>query len=406
MDKIVRIVLYLKNIIKPSINLIMKCFTNIVPFILICFGLHGQEIDTFIIHHPVSKYDTVIYTRVIQFNHNDSLYHVMDYFENGQVQMEGTYSSFNKHVKENYWCNYRENTKQGLYKTWHENGNPQCIYNYLDGKKNGLCVEFYSNGQIRDSGYWITDFSGGNTRGMRHGNFKGWSKDGKLLHDFDYNLGLKINPIDTNYQYLLYTPTEYQYDTLKKFPLIIYLHGGSHRGSDLNELYGYGIPDQLYRGRDFPFIIAAPQCPELLRWSTDNWFENFFAELISNYRIDTNRVYLTGVSLGGSGTWFLAIRYPKRFAAIAPMSGFTSHIAYIYKNAETLKDIPIWAFHGLIDKTVPVEETDRMIDILKGKNKNMQYTRLPKIGHWIHWLVYPGQDLYGWFLKFEKEISD
>jgi pimeloyl-ACP methyl ester carboxylesterase len=381
----------------------MKQSAVLLTLILISIGLSAQSIDTLILHQPISKYDTIAYKRIIRFDKDDSLYYVEDYFESVQIQMKGTYSSLDKNVKEDYWCNYRTNTKQGRYQTWYENGNAQSRYNYLDGKKNGLCEEFYSNGQISDRGYWIPGDIKGNTRGMRHGNFKGWSKNGELLYDFDYDHGLKINPIDTNYHYLLYKPADYELDTLKAYPLIIYLHGGSHRGTDLNKLYGYGIPDQIYRGREFPFIIAAPQCPVLLRWSTDNWFENFFNEIKSKYRIDTNRVYLTGVSLGGAGTWYLAIKYPEKFAAIAPMSGFTSHIDYIYKNSDNLRAIPIWAFHGVIDETVPVEETDRMIEKLKGKNKSLKYTRLPEIGHWIQWLVYPEQELYDWFLKYKKQ---
>jgi len=351
----------------------MKHLTSILTFVLICLGLNAQQIDTFVLHHPISKYDTIVYKRLIRFDKEEKLYHVEDYFENGQIQMKGTYSSFDKTIKENYWCNYKTNTKQGLYQTWYINGNPECRYNYVDGKHIGLSEEFYSSGQISDSGYWIPGDISSNTRGMRHGNYKGWAKDGKLVYDFNYDHGLKINPIDTNYKYLLYTPSDYELDTSKTYPLIIYLHGGSHRGTDLNKLYGYGIPDQIYRGREFPFIIASPQCPELIRWSTDNWFDNFFAEITSKYRIDTNRVYMTGVSLGGAGTWYLAIKYPEKFAAIAPMSGFTSHIDYIYKSSDNLIDIPIWAFHGVIDETVPVEETDRMVDKLKGKNNNMKH---------------------------------
>ena len=88
------------------------------------------------------------------------------------------------------------------------------------------------------------------------------------------------------------------------------------------------------------------KCPKHLRWSTENWFENFYSDLIQKYRIDTNRVYLTGESLGGSGTWFLAAKYPDKFAAIAPMSGFTSHMDFIDNSIDKLMNIPIWAFHG------------------------------------------------------------
>ena len=79
---------------------------------------------------------------------------------------------------------------------------------------------------------------------------------------------------------------------------------------------------------------------------------------------------------------------------------------YIYKNSTRLTDIPIWAFHGAVDETVPVEETDRMIALLKGKNRHLKYTRMPDIGHWMHWSVYPGEDLYKWFLTHNKQSDD
>jgi predicted peptidase len=201
---------------------------------------------------------------------------------------------------------------------------------------------------------------------------------------------------------LSYTPKEYNTDTLKKWPLIIYLHGGSRRGTDLNKLYADGIPDQLYRGREFSFIIIAPQCPEHLRWSTDNWFENLYKEINDKYRIDTNRVYLTGISLGGAGTWYIAAKYPDKFAAIAPMSGFTSHMDFIDNNIDKLINMPIWAFHGKIDVVVPFEETERIIKKLDGKNKDLRFSVEPVAGHWINWLVYPNQELYDWFLKYDK----
>jgi predicted peptidase len=204
---------------------------------------------------------------------------------------------------------------------------------------------------------------------------------------------------------LSYTPKDYNRDTLKRWPLIIYLHGGSRRGTDLIKLYADGIPDQLYRGREFPFIIIAPQCPEHIRWSTDNWFENLYKEVNDKYRIDTNRVYLTGFSLGGAGTWYIAAKYPDKFAVIAPMSGFTSHMDYIDNNIDMLIDMPIWAFHGKIDNVVPFEETERIIKKLDGKNKDLRFSVEPEVGHWINWLVYPNQELYDWFLKYDKRLK-
>ena len=122
--------------------------------------------------------------------------------------------------------------------------------------------------------------------------------------------------------------------------------------------------------------------------------------------MDTNRIYLTGLSLGASGTWFLAIKYPDKFAAIAPMSGFTRHIDYIMKNTDKLNNIPIWAYHGKLDRVVEFEDTEWMINKLEGKNKDLKFTYIPDGGHGIHWFEYPKQELYDWFLLHDKSKTN
>jgi predicted peptidase len=148
--------------------------------------------------------------------------------------------------------------------------------------------------------------------------------------------------------------------------------------------------------------MLAPQSPGHLRWSTDDWFENFFKEVTARYRIDTERVYLIGPSLGGSGTWYIAARYPERFAASAPMSGFTSHLDFIDKNMDKLIDLPVWAFHRKLDTVVPFEETERIVRRLEGKNRNLRFSAEPDLGHDIHWQVYPGQEIYDWLLRYDR----
>ncbi|MFC2085557.1 prolyl oligopeptidase family serine peptidase, partial [Bacteroidota bacterium] len=237
------------------------------------------------------------------------------------------------------------------------NGQMEFKGNFQNGIREGLFQYWYKNGQKEAEKRY--------SQNQLHGECTYWSEDGTLEYEITFDHGLNIDPVDAKYKYLLYSPKDYKNDTTKLWPLIIYLHGGSGRGNDLTKLYAAGIPDQIYRGRDFQFIIASPQCPIHLRWSTDNWFNNFYDEIIKKYRIDTNRVYLTGVSLGGAGTWYLAVKYPKRFAAIAPMCGFTSHIQFINDNINRLKNIPVWAYHGKKDLNVPFEETERLIKILK-----------------------------------------
>lgn len=370
-------------------------------FILLILDLGSsmcQETDTFTLNYVASKNKTIIYKRSIDYNKASRLYHVRDYFENGQLQMDAFYSAFDKHIKEERQCNYRSNSKEGLYREWFDNGQIAYTGNYKHGLRNGISKSWYKNGQKEAEENWLN--------GQLHGNTKYWTENGELQFDLTFNHGLNQNPKDVQYHYLSYVPKDYNTDTIKKWPFIIYLHGGTDRGADLNKLYSNGIPDQIYRGREFPFIIISPQCPEHIRFSTDNWFENFYKEISTKYRIDTNRVYLTGLSLGGSDTWYLGTKYPHRFAAIAPISGFTSHLDFIDNNINKLADIPVWAFHGKIDNVVPFEETERIIMKLKGKNENMKFTVEPEVGHWINWLVYPNQELYDWFLKYDRRFKN
>ncbi|MBI5477070.1 MAG: prolyl oligopeptidase family serine peptidase [Ignavibacteriales bacterium] len=370
----------------------------IIMMIISCLGfVKAQDTDTLILKYAASKQDTIIYKRVIEFDKNSKMYHVRDYFENGQIQMDAVYSSFDKNVKEESQCNYHSNTKEGKYTEWYESGLIEFTGNYKNGLHNGLTTSWYKNGQKEAEENWLN--------GQLHGRTKYWTEKGDLQFDLTFDHGINQNPKNVSYHYLSYTPKNYNTDTLKRFPLIIYLHGGSRRGTDLKKLYADGIPDQIYRGREFPFIIIAPQCPEHIRWSTDNWFENFYKEVTDKYRIDTNRVYLTGFSLGGAGTWYIGVKYPDKFAAIAPMSGFTSHIDYIDNNLDKLIDMPIWAFHGKIDNVVPFEETERVIKKLEGKNKELRFSVEPEVGHWINWMVYPNQELYDWFLKHDKRMK-
>jgi hypothetical protein len=363
---------------------------------LITFGdsVFSQNSDTVFLHYALSKWDTIIYKRIVSFNGETKLYAVRDFFENGQIQMKAEYICLDKFVKEDYQCNYRSNTKEGRYEEWYSNGQIRYDGNFRKGKRNGICSEWYLNGQKEAEEQW--------KNGQLNGNTKYWAENGELQYDLNFSHGKNTDQKIVRYYYLTYLPKNYNLDSLQHWPLIIYLHGGSDRGNDLNKLYSSGIPDQIYRERNFPFIIIAPQCPLSLRWETDNWFEPLYKEISGKYRIDTNRIYLTGYSLGGSGTWNLAIKYSELFAAIAPISGFTSHNDFINKQVKRLKDMPIWAFHGKMDITVPYEETERIVKKLQKKNKHIKFTSDPNVGHWIHWNIYPNQDLYDWFLNQKK----
>jgi len=211
-------------------------------------------------------------------------------------------------------------------------------------------------------------------------------------------LNKKITKVaDCNY--LLYLPADYD-KTRKTWPLIMFLHGKGERGNNLNAVKNHGLPMIIAMGKNFDFIIVSPQCPNDLFWpeQTDTLI-NLLDEIEKNYRVDTDRVYLTGLSMGGFGTWTLAEEYPQRFAAIAPICGGSErYVAY------RLKNVPVWAFHGAKDKTVPVEKSQEMVNAVKTAGGDAKLTIYPEAEHDSWTQTYNNPELYEWFLS--HRISD
>ncbi|MBD2701655.1 prolyl oligopeptidase family serine peptidase [Spirosoma sp. BT702] len=195
------------------------------------------------------------------------------------------------------------------------------------------------------------------------------------------------------YKYLLYVPEKYASQSTD-YPLVIYLHGSSHRGQDLNKLKRYGLPQVVEKGQTFEFIIASPQCPDGKSWSTDNWLEPLLDELKTNYRIDTQRIYLTGISMGGYGTWQTAVEYPDTFAAIVPLCGGCDDSTQICR----IKKLPVWTFHGAADNVIPISETEQLVKRLAECGNQVTFTRLEQDGHGIQYL-YENKSIYEWLLK-------
>lgn len=205
----------------------------------------------------------------------------------------------------------------------------------------------------------------------------------------------KGEKLPASYKYLLYLPDSY--DSSKgEFPLLIYLHGASVRGNELNKIKAYGLPFLIDKGENFDFIVVSPQCPASKSWSSENWFEPLYKELSEKYQIDSNRVYITGMSLGGYGAWNTAMEYPFRFAAVVPLCGGGD-----IENVCELSNIPVWTFHGTADSLVPISETEKLVNALKKCNGNIKFTRLEGKGHSIHW-VYEDKEIYSWMLKQNK----
>jgi predicted peptidase len=192
--------------------------------------------------------------------------------------------------------------------------------------------------------------------------------------------------------YLLYLPTDYDQSD-KNFPLVLFLHGSGERGNDLEKVKIHGIPKLISQGKDFPFIVVSPQCPELLVWNTEV-LSSLLNEVENNYRVDQNRIYVTGLSMGGTGTWDLATSEPNRFAAIAPVCGVPDT-----SKACIIAHIPIWIFHGAKDNVHPIKDSEDMVAALKKCGSDVKFTMYPDAYHDSWTETYNNEELYKWFLE-------
>lgn len=204
--------------------------------------------------------------------------------------------------------------------------------------------------------------------------------------------------------YLIHLPDDYSDNSSEKFPLILFLHGGGERGNDIDLVKKYGVPRYMEEHEDFPFIVVSPQCPFNTLWTMemDSLYE-LLKEIIKNYNIDTSRIYLTGFSMGGFGTWHFAEAYPDLFAALVPVCGGTEDNIGFPERIKKLKDIPIWTFHGAKDTKVPVEKTQELVEVLNGCNGNIKFTIYPEGYHKVWTSTYSNYEVYEWLLRQKND---
>ncbi len=213
-----------------------------------------------------------------------------------------------------------------------------------------------------------------------------------LGQTFKYNFTSEIIK-KVNLDYLIYLP--HNYNSKEKFPLVLFLHGSGERGNDIKKVEAHGLPKLVKEGRQFPFIIVSPQCKENLIWEDLTEELHLLLENIkSSYSVDTTRIYCTGLSMGGFGTWALAFKYPNYFAAIAPVCGGT-----VYWETHKIKHIPIWAFHGDKDDVVPIFYQDIIIKNLQSLKAPVKFTVYKGMGHNVWDTTYNRNDLYEWLLQ-------
>jgi predicted peptidase len=195
--------------------------------------------------------------------------------------------------------------------------------------------------------------------------------------------------------YLLYLPADYAKGR-KRWPLMLYLHASEERGHDLNRVKTHGPPKFLDGYTEFPFIVVSPQCPARQYWET-GWLGALLDEVGANYRVDPWRVYVTGASMGGFAVWELALAFPQRFAAIAPICGGGNP-----RHAARIAHLPVWAFHGANDDIIPPERSERMVRALEKQGGHPRLTIYPHVGHDAWTMTYDTPDFYDWLLEQKR----
>ena len=196
--------------------------------------------------------------------------------------------------------------------------------------------------------------------------------------------------------YLLYLP---EMIAGEKLPLIVALHGAGERGDDFDKLTVHGMPKYIEGGMNIPAVVIAPQCPENFIW---NQITVELKELIDStaqeFDIDTDRISVTGLSMGGYGTWEMGMAYPGFFAALAPICG-----GGVSWRVYTMGKTPVWAFHGDADDVVPAANSIEMCDRLKKCGGNVKLTLFHGVTHNSWEPAYEDTKLIEWLVGATKK---
>lgn len=197
--------------------------------------------------------------------------------------------------------------------------------------------------------------------------------------------------------FLLYLPKGYEQQ--QKWPLVLFLHGAGERGNDLALVKKHGPPKLIENGKEFPFIVVSPQCPKETWWVTEDVVA-LMKHIMQIHNVDKNRVYITGLSMGGRGTWQVAGAMADEVAAIAPICG-PSDVGVVEKIAH----LPIWVFHGGKDSAVNISNSEEMVKLLKQQGNEAKFTIYPEAGHDSWTETYNNEELYKWLLSHELKTD-
>ena len=189
------------------------------------------------------------------------------------------------------------------------------------------------------------------------------------------------------------------YEKQKSCSLVLFLHGSGERGDDLEIVKTHGLPRLISEGKKFPFIMVAPQCPKGIWWQATE-LTALLNKIEKEYRVDKDRIYVTGLSMGGYGTWALAAYTPHRFAAIAPVCG-----GGVTNKIKQYPYTPVWAFHGDKDPAVPVKRSEEMVKEVNRLGGTAKLTIYPNVGHLCWKETYENPKLYEWLLSHKRQIK-
>ncbi|MCH8045985.1 MAG: prolyl oligopeptidase family serine peptidase [Planctomycetes bacterium] len=223
---------------------------------------------------------------------------------------------------------------------------------------------------------------------------------------------LASKTLSFNPDYLVYAPKEIKKSA--KLPLVIYLHGAGGVGRDASRNKGRTRPIVNYiQTKGEPMIVVAPQCSRKTKGVKAIWragdLNLWLGHLKATLPIDEKRIYLTGTSMGGYGTWMWAASNPKHFAAVAPLCGGLGQggpkdiTPDFDRWAKSLSTVPLWAFHGGKDRVVPADRSERMVKAMKDHGgKNVKLTVYPDLRHAIAKETYSNAEFYEWLFKWGK----
>ena len=194
--------------------------------------------------------------------------------------------------------------------------------------------------------------------------------------------------------YLLHIPTQYNEDPQKRWPFILYLHGGSARGDDLEKLKTMGLPKRLEHDREFPFVVASPLLSEGEIWTDVGALGALVDQVARLHRVDASRIYVTGHSMGGRGSLYAAYKQPGRFAAVAALSPYSPITAW----SKNLTHVPLWVIHGAKDAQAPIKDSEELVQAIEKAGGKPRFSPLPEADHFIlDW--YDKNEVFDWLLE-------